>query len=618
MLLLGSILCCNAYGQSKQLQQKITINANNISIPAFINLIEKQANIYFSYNSQIFNPTKKISANYVEVNLEQILKETIGSQYQFIATHEHIIILKNEQDGIWIQGILLDSISHEPIENASIIEVNSMNGTNSDGKGTFSLQLRKTQAAYQIMIRHIGYQDTNIILHPNVSLQKPILLAPAYSTIDEIDIISFQNHWLTSKVLNNKLKINSLNLNQYFNRQPYQFSLLPGIGSKSIAKSQSINSFSFNLLGGYVKGVNGFELGTLFNIVQQDMQYCQFGGLFNMVGGHIKGVQIAGAYNFGAKNQQGVQFSGLFNIIKGNTNGLMIAGVMNSSRQLSGVQMAGLINNSKNKVKGVQMAGGINLAAQVEGWQTAGLANISKDVTTGAQIAGGMNISDSMNGVQIAGIINLNMQNAKGTQIAGAFNINRKKMEGVQIAGLFNRAGYVKGTQIGILNIADSTTGPNIGLINIVKYGKKTFALSTHEWQLLQLSYKSGAPHFYNVLQLGWHPVHHHKSFSFGYGLGWENQHKQDWKIAHELTANTIYIGNWNDQHLLLKYQLLLQKKISTHLSIFMGPSLNLYYHENDRLYEGFSTKLPFQSTGISLNKHFNGWIGISGGFNFL
>jgi hypothetical protein len=72
---------------------------------------------------------------------------------------------------------------------------------------------------------------------------------------------------------------------------------------------QVINNFSLNIFGGYSGGVDGMELGGLFNIDKKDAQYFQAAGLFNMVGGNTNGVQLAGISNTVLKSVQGVQAS---------------------------------------------------------------------------------------------------------------------------------------------------------------------------------------------------------------------------------------------------------------------------------------------------------------------
>jgi hypothetical protein len=51
----------------------------------------------------------------------------------------------------------------------------------------------------------------------------------------------------------------------------------------------------------------------------------------------------------------------------------------------------------------------------------------------------------------------------------------------VQIAGVFNYSKKLKGVQIGLINIADTSEGYSIGLINIVLKGYHKLSFSANE-----------------------------------------------------------------------------------------------------------------------------------------
>ncbi len=74
--------------------------------------------------------------------------------------------------------------------------------------------------------------------------------------------------------VSSKQKIQSINLRKFFVVRPYQVSVIPGVSTNGALNSQVINNFSFNILGGYSGGTNGFELGGLFNIDKKDVAVC--------------------------------------------------------------------------------------------------------------------------------------------------------------------------------------------------------------------------------------------------------------------------------------------------------------------------------------------------------
>jgi hypothetical protein len=56
------------------------------------------------------------------------------------------------------------------------------------------------------------------------------------------------------------------------------------VGTHGKLSGQVTNNFSFNILGGYGAGVNGAEVGGLFNIDKKDVKYTpRWAASFNVV-----------------------------------------------------------------------------------------------------------------------------------------------------------------------------------------------------------------------------------------------------------------------------------------------------------------------------------------------
>jgi hypothetical protein len=170
---------------------------------------------------------------------------------------------------------------------------------------------------------------------------------------------------------------------------PFQLSLVPVLGTHSLYGSRIVFHGSLNLIGGYTGGVDGLEMGGVFNINRADVRGVQMAGVFNLVGGDVHGIQMAGVANK----------------IKADVSGLQLGGVSNWSGNAKGVQMAGVINRTK-EMEGVQMAGVVNAATESKGAQLAGVLNHSSG-ETGSQIAGVINVGGKVKGIQLAGVINV-------------------------------------------------------------------------------------------------------------------------------------------------------------------------------------------------------------------
>ena len=121
----------------------------------------------------------------------------------------------------------------------------------------------------------------------------------------------------------------------------FHFSIIPSVSTHGIESKKLSYHASFNLFGGKVHSIIGFELGSLYNENLGNMIGAQIAGLANITG-PVKGVQIAGISNL-AGNVSGVQISGIYNRAK-IVRGLQI-GLVNRADTVESGAVIGLINH---------------------------------------------------------------------------------------------------------------------------------------------------------------------------------------------------------------------------------------------------------------------------------
>jgi len=316
----------------------------------------------------------------------------------------------------------------------------------------------------------------------------------------------------------------------------FQVSFVYPIGSNGQNSDEISNDISFNLLAGYTGGVESFELG----------------GFYNLVNGRVKGAQIAG---FG-------------NAVRGDVSGFQLAGFINTNKgMMNGFQIGGFSNLVLDDVDGIQLGGFLNTTkGSMEGSQLAGFLNIATDYSRGLQLAGFSNIADGTRGAQISGFMN-----------------RTGELGGVQVAGFTNKAKEVKGVQVGIVNIADTvTTGTQVGLVNISKNGILSPGLESDDVIPYGLTFRSGQDHFYTILSVGFKQDEY---WALGAGFGsrlffsdkspaflnpelrWQNLHKGKIK---DMENNNLVRLNFNFGY-----------ELNKHLYLTAGPSVNFFHTTN-------------------------------------
>jgi hypothetical protein len=346
-----------------------------------------------------------------------------------------------------------------------------------------------------------------------------------------------------------------------FKPLPWQVSIVPGISTHGRADRRIVNHMSLNLAGGVERGLDGAEIGGAFNIDLRSVRYAQVAGFANYVGDSVRGAQVAG--------------------------GLNIAG---------------------GPLRGVQVTGGVNLAhGPVQGVQVAGLVNLAGGPFCGAAVAGGAHLArgagDSVHGVQIAGLANL----TRGT------------VHGAQVAGLFNRARHLKGVQVGLVNVADTSDGYSIGLVNIVrKNGFRQVSVWEEDVTGISVGFKSGRPHLYGILLAGFDDWSATKTYSAGSGIGTQWQLGNQWSFSGEVIHQELFNDRWKFLGEIVRGKPSLSFRLTPHASLSAGPTFNLYSAPSKLPVGAHVSDIPGSGWPSSAwGHHTVAWVGGAVGLNF-
>ncbi|WP_132051255.1 LA_2272 family surface repeat-containing protein [Pseudocnuella soli] len=608
-LLLGLALAAyvTVFAQSN-LDKVVPVNVTRQRLDQVLEILSNRGNFYFSYNSNIVKRDSLVTLAAANRSVRQILTTLFPSDYEFRESGNYIIIRKapvkltivtnkavTVDNQYIVSGYVLDDHTGMQIPDASIYEKRLLVSTMTDSKGYFKLKFKNKVQTAALTVSKEFYEDTTVLIEPRYNQQITVTLLPEGAP--DITIVKPEDYFVPDSLrvrvtspsgtteytyvrqdsarveqtragaflVSSRQRIQSINLKKFFTDRPFQISLTPGLSTHGKLSGQVINNFSFNILGGYSGGVNGLEIGGLFNIDKKDVRFVQVAGLFNIVGGQVQGLQVGGITNNVLNNTYGLQIGGVSNYVKGDLDGLQIGGVYNHA--------AGFVK-----------------------------------------------------GMQIGGVGNFAKEKVSGMQVAGVGNVANRDMSGVQIGGVFNYAKRMKGVQIGLINIADTSSGYSIGLINIILKGYHKFALSSNEVTNINAAFKTGSHRLYSILQAGmniseWNAdaLSKEQAYSFGYGLGSELSLARWLSINPEVSANYLYLGEWKDFNFLGKAALNLNLRLGKYFSIFGGLVFNVYYTEQTSGVPGY--RFPMPPSGYNkylVGKEWPGWIGWNAGIHIF
>jgi hypothetical protein len=561
-------ICCLLAGHvaAQNLDRNVSVNVKQKRLADLLTEIGKKGNFYFSYSSEMLHADSLVTISASNKTVRSLLDDLFRDQVDYKETLDYIILRPapnrlalipddNDEPGtdFIISGYVTDEITGKKLAGASIFEKSLLVSALTDDRGFFRLKLKATGNITLTVSKEL-YKDTTVNFLSKVTVTTT---QRSYTYSPEVVSNKTDKSWLGRWFVSSKLKMQSLNIGGYISGVPFQASFIPGLGSHGLLNGQIVNKFSLNMLGGYNAGVNGLELGGLYNINKHNAKYVQAAGLLNAVGGDVSGVQLAGISNTVYKS-------------------------------LSGVEAAGILNKIDQDAKGVQLAGISNL--------------VNKNFT----------------GVEAAGILNKVGQNLRGIQLAGIANLTGKTAHGMQVAGIFNSAHLQNGVHIALFNVADTLNGYAINLLSFSKNGYKQLQLSTDESLITSLGFKTGTAKFYTKLIGGVNLTDTTRYYMYGLSFGHDFKLGQKALLSAEFSAQVLASPQWNNMHQLDRFSALVHIPFATKAAIFFGPSINLYDvgQNNTPTEQNALLKNKVALTGIG--QSFKAWLGWSVGISLF
>lgn len=591
------------YAQPAQvpiLERKITLSANDESLPHVLTRIGQEAGFSFSYNSAIISSEQKVTLDASNQTVRNVLNEIFLGTMLYKAKGNYLILtkappppVKHHAIVIAITGYVQDQQTGNKIGQVSVYDKNSLTSSVTDDYGYFSLKLEKKSDSLLVQVSKKDYRDTLLVITTSENQFLTVGLSPIEKVeedtvaevipVDTIQIIPPPKEELPKEELflpyESEPNVQNIRDTLY---ELVQVSFLPFLGTNGSLSGNVINDYSINFLGGYSLGTRQIELGFFFNIDRGDVKWLQIAGLGNLVGGKVYGIQAAGLVNLNGGFTEAVQVAGL-----ANTN-------FDDAR---GVQVAGLANTNLGVMRGVQIAG---------------LTNYSRGESRG---------------VQIAGLGNMQIEDYTGSQVSGVTNFATQRISGSQISGLFNYGGNVRGTQIGLINYADSLGGVPIGLLSIVKSGYHKIEVSADEVFYTNLAFRTGVYQFHNILFAGIKPDQSAASdssvWTFGYGIGTSAKLTRWWYLDFDLTSQHINKGSFTHAlSSLNKLYLGFDFQVARKFSIALGATLNAYltkttYSDYPELFSDYTPNV-FVDENLKNDVNLKMWVGGKFALRFL
>lgn len=148
--------------QISVLDSKISIQFDDVTLPTALRQLNRDANLNFSYNSNIIPRDTRISENYVNVSLKSLLDDLLskGNLY-YREVQGTIIILKRIYSERKVEGQVIDMETQEPLPFANVFIDNSTLGVATDLQGNFTIE-NIPDIGFNLVVSYVGYESKTI------------------------------------------------------------------------------------------------------------------------------------------------------------------------------------------------------------------------------------------------------------------------------------------------------------------------------------------------------------------------------------------------------------------------------------------------------------------------
>jgi len=625
LLALALPVAAQPKGKTPLLERVITITFERESLESALKKIGREGGFSFSYNSSLIESNRQVTFAFYNKTVREVLDQLFKGTIQYKERSRYIILTRAEQRGSnqprVLTGYVVDESTGQRLKNVSIYDPVTLSSAVTDAYGYFQIKIDNPSAdEIKLAINRVNYTDTIVSVVDNQGL----LNIPIRINTDKVAAFAEQVGRNLKRFWTHTVLMNLENIDDSLHRQT-QISIIPFVGTNHKLSANVTNEYSFNLIGGYSRGVEKFELGGLFNMARYDVHGVQIGGGFNAVGGKKDGVQVAGWVNTNLDSTRGAQVAGLLNFNWNSSSGFVLGGLLNFTRHRSqGVSIAGLANTTLGEQQGVHLAGLYNVVTRSGGpAQVAGLLNFTAGHMRGAQVGGLVNFTGKdMRGGQVGGLANFVARDMHGVQVAGLLNATTGTHTGVQIAGILNYATRIKGVQFGLVNVSDSIDGVPIGMMSFVLKGYHTLEISADEVFYTNVAFRTGVRKFYNIFTAGIKPQETDPViWSFGYGFGTAPRLGQKLYMNIDLTSSQIVQGKIDELRFLNKLYLGIEWQAARKMAFTIGTTFNAYVADKavagDDIFTDYRPHLWSNHT-YSGGDNLKLWLGAKIGVRFL
>lgn len=149
--------------QNAILEQKVTVNFDNVTLAMAVEKLYDEYDIFFTYSNEKINMQQRISIQLDSVSLSNVLYLMLRNTGITFSEHAGNIVLFPEQikqKSIFVSATILESGTEQPISYSAIQLKSGKKGTISDINGFFELEITEKHLDDTLIFSSLGYKKS--------------------------------------------------------------------------------------------------------------------------------------------------------------------------------------------------------------------------------------------------------------------------------------------------------------------------------------------------------------------------------------------------------------------------------------------------------------------------
>jgi hypothetical protein len=171
--------------------QTLTLKVKNASLSRIFMEIEKKTEFRFLYSDDLLDEVRKQDLDVKDVPLKDVLTNLLSKTTLSFVVKRNLIVITTktateETAGELVTGTIVNAAG-QPLAGVSVMEKGTANGTTTNERGQFKLNVKNTSAELEVSI--VGYQSQTIKLNGETNVS--IKMAETISNLDDVVVVGY-------------------------------------------------------------------------------------------------------------------------------------------------------------------------------------------------------------------------------------------------------------------------------------------------------------------------------------------------------------------------------------------------------------------------------------------